>query len=343
MKSKKEKNLIEQGIKEQDAYYQKKNQEERLKKQKQDDPAKPNLLKRFACILLDGLMILVVLLGLQLASFFLVLDKLGYRDDQNYIQESIINSHLYKQNEIGNYVAITSLYDSSISPEENFDEAIIYFYSTDLRALEDRKLEEYYSSKINSGLFILEGGDYVRSTDANDDKVKSFLVKEYKLALKYLQSDPEYVYCSNHSLLLAILSMMACSVISSGIFYLLVPLLTKGHCTIGQMACKLILVNMEDKKEATNKQVVYRYLVLLLTTYILPLSIMLMSTDFAGLPIFINAGVICFTKNNESFHGFFSQTKIINKSGTNMMESYKQIKEMIDVEKQNNPELFNKE
>ena len=342
MKSRKEKDIIEQGIKEQDAYYQRKNQEEKLKAQKQDDPAKPNLLKRFASIILDGLMILLVLFGLQVASFFTVLDKLGYRDNKEYIQEAIIKSHLYKQNEIGNYVAITSLYDSSITPEENFDEAIIYFYSNDARAIEDNKLEEYYTSKISSNLFALEDGKYVRTSIANDDNVKRFFVTEYKEALKYLQSDPEYIYCSNHSLLFATLSMMVCSVISSSIFYLIIPLFTKGHSTLGQMACKLILVNMEDKKDATKNQVIYRYLVLLLTSFILPISIMLVSTDFFGLPIFINAGVICFTKNNESFHGFFSQTKIINKSRTNLMESYKQIKEMIDVEKQNNPELFKK-
>ena len=39
---------------------------------------------------------------------------------------------------------------------DDIDEAIIYFYSNDARAIEDNKLEEYYASKISSNLFILE-------------------------------------------------------------------------------------------------------------------------------------------------------------------------------------------
>ena len=59
---------------------------------------------------------------------------------------------------------------------------------------------------------------------------------------------------------------------------------------------------------------------------------MLMSIDFAGMPIFVNAGVMCFTKNNESFHGYFSRTKVINKSRSNPMETLKQIIDMNNVE-----------
>lgn len=330
--SKSKREIIDKGILEQEEYYSKKIEEERKLRKKQDDPAKPSLLKRFASILLDALMIISIVLGLQLLSFNFVLNNLGYTDDQDYIQNSIKASHLYILNEMGDYITITSKYDDSKTPEENYDVVITYFYSTNQRAIDENKIEEYNNHKIESGNYVLDNGVIVRSNTATDTRVKECLEKEYVKAIKFLKSDPKYIYSSNHSLLLAVSSLMICSVISTLIFYLIIPLFNRNHATLGQMICGLALVNDEDNKEANKKQVIIRYIIVLLTSFLLPISIMLMSIDFAGMPIFVNAGVMCFTKNNDSFHGYFSRTKVINKSRSNPMETLKQIIDMNNVE-----------
>lgn len=326
MKNKKE--VIEKGILEQEEYYSKKIEEEKRARKKVDDPAKPSLIKRFASILLDVLMILVIVLGLQFASFNLILNPLGYIDDQNYIQNSIRDSKLYVMNEMGNYVTITSKYNDTKTPEENYDVVITYFYSTNSRAIEENKLNEYINNKIESGIFIMDNGNLVRSSTATDTRVKELLLKEYNEAIKFLKSDPDYIYASNHSLLLAVISLMICSILSTSIFYLIIPLFNRNHASLGQMICGLALVNSDDKKDATKKQVFIRYIIVLLTNFLLPISIMLLNVDFAGMPLFINAGVMCFTKNNDSFQGYFSKSKIINKSRSNPMETLKQVLEM---------------
>jgi hypothetical protein len=129
----------------------KKNQEEKELRNK----LKPNLLKRFGSILVDGVLILVVFFGLFFLSYLTILKNGSFQDDMETMLSMKEESHLYKSIN-GSFVLISDDYDDTLTPEENYDEAITYFYSNIDYCIQENKLEIYNNAKINSKIFTLD-------------------------------------------------------------------------------------------------------------------------------------------------------------------------------------------
>ena len=181
----------------------------------------------------------------------------------------------------------------------NYDVPITYYYSTDERAINDNKLEEYLNQKSSSYLFKYVDGEYIRSSYATDANIKSFFEERYSEAVSYFKSNPTYIKHVNHSMLVSTGTMLLNGTITCSIYYLLIPILDKKHRSIGMMATKTILVN-EDKKDSTKSQVVMRYSMILLMNFLMPVGIYILSSSLVGITWFINMGVICFTKTFDS-------------------------------------------
>ena len=340
MASREDKKVIQKGIEDTTAYYQNKYQESKRKK-KPEDPARPSLIKRFAGILLDSLIIAATAFGLQTIMYNTIYKPLGYFNDRNIVAKLNSDSHLFVEGETGGLVQITKRYDTSKTPEENYDVPLTYYYSTNERAIEKGLLERYNTAKADSYLFEFNGESYVRSSFATDKSIRTFLENHYKSAIEFHKANPEYIKHVNHSMLVTIGTLMLNATFTSAVYFLLIPMLDKKHRSLGMMAIRTILVTT-DKKPSTKMQVALRYAALLLMNFLAPIGIYLLYPEMVGIMWFINAGIICFTPTFDSLHGVFSKTKTINESFSNPMESYKQIKDMIEIEKQNNPDAFKK-
>lgn len=319
--------VIQSGIEQQDAYYQQKNKEEfaEIEKRK-NDPYRPNLLKRMGSIILDALCIFGVIAGLFLLSYYTIFPKLGYQQIMHDVHERYVASGLYVI-ENDNIISAINRYDEDKTPKSNYDGYITYYYQNDERAIAANKFNLYCSSKLSSNLFETVDDRVVEKSSSKMEDLKKFYENEYKNAVSFQEKDPYIINGGNKTLLISVGTMMVCSVISTSIFYLVIPLSLKRRVTIGQYICKFSLSNMEDKVIASRKKVVIRYFVILVFDYLLSISIYILFPSFIGLPLFVTAAMIAFSKNNTALHDFFSQSKVQNMIPIDHFEALKVLKE----------------
>lgn len=305
--------VIQSGIEQQDAYYRDKNNQIQDEiDRKKNDPYKPNLLKRFGAILLDGLMIFGTIALLYLFSYYTIFPKLGYQQTLDAIHERYVESGLYIVDDDGGIISISDKYDENKSPKANYDSYITYYYQNDERAIEANKWNLYCSSKLSSNLFEEVDDQIVEKEGVSRANLKSFYATEYTKAVSFQEKDPFIIRGSNTTLLIVVVSMCVFSFISTGIFYLAIPMLTKHKVSLGQLICKFSLDNMNDNIVVARKKVAVRWFMIYVIDYLLCISIYIVYSSLIGLPLFVTAAMIAFSKNNTGLHDFFSQSRIRN-------------------------------
>lgn len=192
---------------------------------------------------------------------------------------------------------------------EQYDEVLTVFYSSNTRAVRENRLQEYLKAKADSGLFDTDGNV---NSDADAGEVKEFYSQQYELAIRYLDEDPEIRALAQKGMLQVRVIIMICFLLLSIAFYLIIPLKTMRHVTLGQMVNKIKPVDYATLKEITGKQVVLRWVVFVTLYFYVPFTFAQMNGTAA---IGILAALVVFNitfRNQRGIHEVLSSTMMID-------------------------------
>ncbi len=284
---------------------------------------KPPLYKRLFSGIIDLLFFFILTIGLELGSFYGVFPSLGYKDYINEVQLMYKESHLFNYTDEDGYTSKLDDFDKNFSNLTLLDESITYYYSYDDYAISANRLETYNNIKLKSELFIYEGENLVIDQNKDIDKVYEFLETEYNSAINYFKSNPTFIDYSNKSYSILLYGTLIVIIISSLIYYLLLPLCIKYKVTLGEIIFKIALASSKDEQLAKNKDVVIRNIVFILFNIIAPFLLYTQIPFLALIPIFITILLLSFTKSNLTPHDYMSNTYLVN------IEAIKNIKQKV--------------
>ncbi len=281
-------------------------------KTKLEQIGRPSLLRRIGSGLLDLLFIFVTLALLELFAAGVLFRPLGYFDAQNSIDKIFVESGLYvRQN--GFNVQLVNAYDDSKSVEDNYDVPIAAYYATDPRCTKENKLTDYVKAKLDSG-FYTEGADGPTLKDNVDDGLlKSFYEEQYAEALDFLTKDPDYVAAVNKTFKITAYSILVSFLIAAAAFYFAVPLARKDGETVGQIICKICLVDASCVGRVRKMQVAARSLTVVVLNFLIPFWVFVFFNHVTMLPVLISFAMMCLVKYNRGVQDFASQTQVIQK------------------------------
>ena len=326
----KKKEAIKSGIEQMDAEQrrlQEERERERLNKQK--DNARPSLIKRIGAGLLDFVFAALLAGGLFTITYFSIFPSLGYQDSAAIILTSYEESGLFVVNN-AQYEEMTSHYDDEErqTPESYYDVAISNYYLTNDRAVKANKNDEYVQRKLDSGYYELnEEGVCVRKNDVTPATAKTYLEKEYGLAVDFFYDDPDFNKAYRTTYDIMSYSLLIIISISAGFFYFAVPLLDNRYRTFGYMICRIIPVDSKTMGETRRSMIALRSFIFVIITYISPLTFYfwLGGFTYAFIPFFLNTVILSFSRTNSGLHDYASQINVINKSHTNAFATLQQI------------------
>ena len=307
------------------SHYEKKLMQEEIRK----DNARPSLIKRIGIGLLDFLFTAVLAGGLFAMTYFAIFPKLGYNDAAAKIFDAYNDSHLYVTLN-GGFVQISENYDTSKTPEENYDIPITLYYSENERAVADNKLAEYEQTKLNSEYYVRDAdNNIVRKEGISGDVAKAFLEQEYEKALNYLFKDPVMISSYRTTFNCMAFSVLIIVVLSSSIFYIAIPLIDKRHRTLGYMIGKLIPVDSKEMGPVYWDRILLRSAIFVVFTFISPITLYFWADalTFSFIPFFVNSAVLLFTRSNSGLHDFAGHVNVVNQSLSNPFENLKAITE----------------
>lgn len=324
----KKREALEKGLL--DAQYRSKSESEKEAEriELRKEAARPALLKRIGAGLLDFLFTAIFAGLMFVFAYYVIFPNMGYQDYSEKIVAAYSGSGLYISAN-GRFNAINNMYDDEKTPEENYDEPITHFYSTNSRAIEDNKLESYEQTKLNSGYYEINGeGSIVRKEGVSTELAKEFLEARYKEAATYLFSDPAILNAYEKSRNIMLFSTLIIISIASASFYFLVPAIDKDGCSLGYVICRLIPVSSVDTNPQTKGKLMLRSLIFIAFTYLAPITLYFLANGFtfSFIPFFVNTAILCFSRSNSGLHDYATRTIIINRSRTNAMQALKQLK-----------------
>lgn len=286
-----------------------------IKKGKKKTTPRPYLFSRFGAGIIDVLLIIIVAFALELLIQITLFKPLGYYKYLDTAHTILEESKLYQKN--GNS------FEKIEYNADTYEMVITNYYSTNEDAIEYEKMQQYTQSKIDSGLFKLnENNQYVLKNDNKDSDVQQFYINQYEKALDFLNDTPEYVTSSKKSFYILLFSLLISSLISSTIFYMIIPLCRKEGETIGQIIFKICLLS-KDNTTVKKSQIVLRAVVLIVINVCLPFILYIKLSYGAFIPLFATMFMICFTKTNSGPHDYLSSTYVINKKRTDGFEILK--------------------
>ena len=160
-----------------------------------------------------------------------------------------------------------------------------------------------------------------------EELAKTYLEKEYKIAVNYLFGDPEVSSAVKVITYSIPISVLIVAVISCSIFYFLIPLIDKKRSTLGYIIFRIIPVNSEDLTLASKKKIALRSAMFVFINYIslITLGLFLGVTSFSFIPFFINTVSICLSHSNSGLHDFGTKIIVINESRSSAMAALKQV------------------
>ena len=252
----------------------------------------------------------IVFAGLMVFAAAVLFESFGYADAIVTINNIDKQSGLYVERD-GMYLYIDNAYDNAKSIEDNYDLPISNYYSTDSRAVEADKMAEYNLAKEQSKLFDKDSNGKWIPKQADSDALRTFYQQQYARAVDFLAKDPTYVGAVNKTFQIMMSTIFVALLISTAIFYFAVPLLRKKGETLGQMICKVCLIDSRDNTPPKKTQVLLRSLAVVVINFFLPLTIYVVFSNFSLLPVIISMSVMCLTKYNKGIQDYVSQTHVV--------------------------------
>ncbi len=148
------------------------------------------------------------------------------------------------------YYQASGLYDESIRAfeydEETYDKAITVFYQNNERAVKDGLIKEYLSAKED-----------LKNKDA--EGIKAFYSEEYQKALDYLDHDPVIIELMTRGMSTLILIGFTAFTLAVIVFYLIIPLKSFRHQTLGQKINRIKPVDFNTLQGIDKKAVLLRF------------------------------------------------------------------------------------
>lgn len=284
---------------------------EQQKEDTQYKIATPPFYKRMFSALIDIAFFFLLSVSLITLAYFTVFDALGYEDKIHHVQNMYEESQLFIKTEEGEFLTHIEKYDDKKSPLVNFDTPITNFYTTDARAILDKKYEYYCKAKLDSKLFeTSDDGKIVPVIGISNDELALFLKGEYEGALNYFYSNPEYIYNSKFTYYTLIYSILTVCLVSSSCFYLIIPLCLKDKVTLGELMFKFVLVDKEKQIRATNKRVIIRFLCFASINIFAPVLLFTQIPYLSLIPLFVTILIMAFNKHNFAPHDYVSNSYI---------------------------------
>lgn len=190
-----------------------------------------------------------------------------------------------------------------------------YFFDTneELTNYENRKLNEKYNGH---NLFIKENDQIIFTFDQiPDNTYLTYLTNEYnEKALSSLRNFDEYFNTTRFISLTILLLIVFTFLISSLIFYFLIPLFSKNNrSTLGMKIFKLGLIS-NSNYSLTTKEFVFRFLFFFIIEYILGFL------SFFIIPL-ISLSYMLLSKNGVPFHDLLLNSKMIDTSGAKIYKN----------------------
>lgn len=275
--------------------------------------SRPSLMRRIGSGLLDVLFVIVLLALIELFTAAVLFRPLGYYDAQSDIDKIFAESGLYlRQNSFN--VQIKNAYDESKTVEENYDVPITRFYTENARSKAENKLAEYEKAKLDSDYYVRdELGALVKKENVADNGLKTFYEQQYDKALDFLTKDSVYVTAVNKTFNIMVYSILISFLISAGVFYFLIPLVRKNGETLGQIICKVCLVDARNVGKVKKMQVVVRSLIVVVLEYLVPFWIYIFFNHVTMLTFLVSFAMMCLIKYNRGPQDFASYTQVVMK------------------------------
>lgn len=247
-------------------------------------------IRRYIGSFIDaGCFLLLFYLFTLVVSYLIVPNNSTYQNNALEMNQILEESGLYEWDD-GELVEITTGYDARL---EKFYE--IYDYN-------DSSSDHYTSyddARDKSGYFNKIGDDYVVKDDVSETDINVFYRSEVDKALVILFNETNYqeLYQYNRNFLRW--SSIICLVVSSSIFYLILPLIIRGQ-TLGRLIMKTEIVSQDDSK-ASIPQLIVRYIAFFMI-------VVLMSLWLYFIPLGVNLLVYFIDKKRRSLPDFFAVT-----------------------------------
>lgn len=251
-------------------------------------------LKRYTGSLIDFLLfILFFYLFTLFFSNVIVPNNPTYQANSEKMNEIMLSSGLFEENSKGDIVDI----------DDNYDEVLTKFYKTYpyVDANKDH-FSSYEDAKRKSGLFHeVSDGVFVVNEDASELDLGIFYTSQLynaKVSL-FNYSDYKNYYDYNNNLIYW--GSIGCIVLSSAIFYLILPLCLKGK-SIGRLIFKMELLSQDDKPSSIMQRIV-RYIAFLMI-------VVLMSLWLYFIPLGINLIIYFIDKKNRGIPDLLAVTYV---------------------------------
>lgn len=293
---------------------------EQNRKEKLSKLPKPFLLKRVWAGLLDIIFIVILAIGFEFVFSKTILNFSGFNSLIDETKEMYFDSNLYIQSENNSYI--------EYQKGDNLDEIIIQYYENDEYAKNMDCLDKYNESKINSSLFEYDNsGNIIEKLDIEKDKLEEFYYNEYQKAINVFDSNGYYQNLLTRISSLFILTLLLAITLATSIIYLIIPLCRKNGGTPAQIINNLCIVDNKSMVDIKKRQIVIRYLVILLFNYFFPILMYVKFSYFSTITILISVIMICVTKNNIGPHDYLSQSVVILKRKNDVLEMLNSLKQ----------------
>ena len=314
---------------------------------------KPWLITRFGEAFLDALVF--ALLGYLL--FFIgqltLYEPFGRNAAENQAMTMLRESHLYAERGNGYLIDRNEEegYDTSLTPEQNYENNVLYYYTNIDYPISYNKASEYFTAKDACGYFIrIQEGTYdlpkgstteqieawvkahYKRAEVPEDAIKTWCENKYKDAVYLIEHSAQYVVCINRVAFIDYFVLLIAEVVAWGVYYVLLPLVLPKRKTLFKLIFRMAVINKDDDGTPKPWQMIVRAAVLLILCIVAPTTWYFfngMGLGYLAL-IFPAADIVVMgvTRSNTAIHDLASRTYVMStqKSAEEMLKDEQKAK-----------------
>ena len=283
---------------------------------------RPTLVRRLGSGMLDVLFVTIVFFALMVFAAGVLFEPFGYDKATDTINSISKQSGLYVEKG-GLLFSVHDAYDEEKTAAANYDAHIVYFYTTDANCIAQGKLESYIQAKEQSNLFAEDASGNLLPKEPQSDEIRTFYQQQYDKAVDFLATRPEYIQAVNKTFGIMMSTIFVALLIATGVFYFLFPLVLPRGETLGQLICKVCLIDSRNNYRAHKWQIFLRSLAVVVINFFLPIAIYVVFASITLAPIILSVSIMCLTKYNKGPQDYVSQTHVVLRHHAEMAWSQK--------------------
>lgn len=201
---------------------------------------------------------------------------------------------------------------------DKLDDSIELFYTN--FSNEYIKIELYNNSKIDSNLFTINNGEFLRKDIISNDTYISFFESEYDKAVNLMNKYDDVVLNNASQINKYFVTIISLSLLTSIlILYLIFPLIFKDGETIGKKLLGIGVVSLKDGFRIKVSQKIIRFMSFLIFEVIL-------SVLLVGIPLIVSFSMMFFSKNNMTIHDQLAATICVDKKVSLIYKDFDEFK-----------------